>query len=260
MSSGIYEIVNTINGNRYVGSAVNIEKRWYEHKRTLQNKKHQNPHLQRAWNKYGADSFKFHVIEHCFFFMLVPREQYYIDELNPEYNISPTAGSPLGVKHTEEVKANKSEERRNYFAKNPVNAETRDKRSKSLKKYYSENPEAKINKSKKAKEMWLSPEIKTKISDTMKKVKGTPEARAKASEAQRKYFENPETRSQQSESIKVMWKKEEEKTKHSNSMKKYYAENQEARTKTSKAVKSGWARRKSTLIHSHGQLVIAEPI
>jgi len=36
--------------------------------------------------------------------ILIKREQHWIDNLCPEYNISPTAGSCLGVKHTEETK------------------------------------------------------------------------------------------------------------------------------------------------------------
>jgi len=32
-------------------------------------------------------------------------EQKYLDSIKPRYNISPTAGSPLGVKHTAETKA-----------------------------------------------------------------------------------------------------------------------------------------------------------
>ena len=32
MSGGIYKIVNTVNGKCYIGSAVNLDKRIYEHK------------------------------------------------------------------------------------------------------------------------------------------------------------------------------------------------------------------------------------
>jgi len=35
--------------------------------------------------------------------LILSREQYYIDSLNPEYNILKTAGSLLGYKHTEET-------------------------------------------------------------------------------------------------------------------------------------------------------------
>lgn len=107
-TSGIYEIVNKLNGHRYVGSAVNIGKRWGNHIRDLNNNKHCNKHLQSAWNKYGADAFNFQVIELCFFLMLLPREQHYIDILCPEYNVLPTAGSNLGMKFSDEARANMS--------------------------------------------------------------------------------------------------------------------------------------------------------
>lgn len=92
--SGVYQIVNTINGHRYIGSAVDIRKRWNEHKRDLRNNRHHSVYLQRAWNKYGESCFEFSVIENCFFFVLVPREQYYIDSLKPEYNIAKYADAP----------------------------------------------------------------------------------------------------------------------------------------------------------------------
>lgn len=38
---------------------MNINERWNNHKRLLNNNKHFNIHLQRAWNLYGAESFKF---------------------------------------------------------------------------------------------------------------------------------------------------------------------------------------------------------
>lgn len=50
-SSGIYEIVNTINGKRYVGSAVSLKRRWVDHRRDLRAGKHHSRHLQNAWAK-----------------------------------------------------------------------------------------------------------------------------------------------------------------------------------------------------------------
>jgi hypothetical protein len=38
--------------------------------------------------------------------MAISREQYYLDLLNPEYNLCKTAGSCLGYKHTQEGQAN----------------------------------------------------------------------------------------------------------------------------------------------------------
>src|SRR5690242_6450435 len=105
MASGIYEIINTINGYRYIGSAVDINRRWRNHKSLLNQNQHPNIHLQRAWNKYGAESFQFKIIEQCFAFALINREQYWIDKIKPQYNILPRAGNSLGLKHTDESKA-----------------------------------------------------------------------------------------------------------------------------------------------------------
>ena len=97
--SGIYEIVNTVNGKRYIGSAVNIAQRWRQHRCELAKGRH-NPHLRSAWRKHGEAAFEFHVVE----FVddksnLLAREQYYIDSRKPEYNCARVAGSNLGVKH-----------------------------------------------------------------------------------------------------------------------------------------------------------------
>jgi group I intron endonuclease len=104
-TSGIYKIFNTINRKFYIGSAMNISKRWGEHLRALRKNKHPNKHLQNAWNFYGEDAFVFSVLEICFKSMLLIREQYYIDSLLPEYNILKTAGSCFGLKHSPETRA-----------------------------------------------------------------------------------------------------------------------------------------------------------
>jgi group I intron endonuclease len=103
--SGVYCIRNLINGKIYIGSSVDIKKRWSFHKKTLDKNTHHNGRLQNAWNKYGADAFEFSILEVCFSFILIFREQHYMSTLKPFYNIAPTAGSPLGVKHTAETKA-----------------------------------------------------------------------------------------------------------------------------------------------------------
>lgn len=104
IKSGIYKIRNIINEKCYVGSAVDFEKRWGGHKHGLKEGKHHSRHLQAAWQKYGKKSFVFEIVEKCEKLLLIEREQYYLDVLKPQYNISPTAGSSLGVKHTEETK------------------------------------------------------------------------------------------------------------------------------------------------------------
>jgi len=60
---GVYWILNSINGKMYIGSAVNIERRWKEHVSKLNRKVHINKHLQNAWLKHGAATFTFEVVE-----------------------------------------------------------------------------------------------------------------------------------------------------------------------------------------------------
>ena len=79
--SGIYQIYNPINNKRYVGSSINIERRFKEHISALKANRHHNQHLQNAWNKYG-DQLKFEVLEYCEPEYLIETEQYYIDYYN----------------------------------------------------------------------------------------------------------------------------------------------------------------------------------
>lgn len=65
-----------------------------------------NSAIYRALLKYGYLSFKLEILEYCEPGNVVTREQYYLDLLEPDYNLLPTAGSPYGYKHTEEAKAN----------------------------------------------------------------------------------------------------------------------------------------------------------
>ena len=102
--SGIYCIENTQNGHRYIGSSGNITQRFGDHKSSLKRGRHVNKHLQSAWNKYGADAFKFSVIEYCDVDQLAVREQFYIDSTNPEYNKARGVfASMLGYKHSAET-------------------------------------------------------------------------------------------------------------------------------------------------------------
>lgn len=104
MASGIYKIINIINNKIYIGSANNFTSRFGVHRYDLRNNKHHNIYLQRSWNKYGEQNFKFEIIENCKNQDLLIREQYYIDTLNPEYNICKIAGSTKGRKMSEEHK------------------------------------------------------------------------------------------------------------------------------------------------------------
>jgi group I intron endonuclease len=107
--SGVYMIVNKINGKRYVGSAVNLEKRWKEHLYALRGGYH-TIRFQRSYNKYGEKSFEFIIMEEVKDKnQLIPREQTWLDWYKsylPEngYNINRIANSVLGLIHSEKSK------------------------------------------------------------------------------------------------------------------------------------------------------------
>jgi group I intron endonuclease len=79
--SGIYKIVNRVNGKYYIGSSKDIYDRWKEHKQYLIHKYHPNDYLQHAWNKYGEDAFDFVIIEKLLENELKNIEQKYLDKI-----------------------------------------------------------------------------------------------------------------------------------------------------------------------------------
>jgi group I intron endonuclease len=56
--------------------------------------------IYKAILKYGHENFKLEIIEYCNPDIILSREQYYLDLLNPEYNQLKVAGSSFGYKHT----------------------------------------------------------------------------------------------------------------------------------------------------------------
>src|SRR6266705_6051247 len=60
--------------------------------------------INKALLKYGYAVFQLEILEYCDPMDTIKREQYYIDILNPKYNILQTAGSSIGHKHTEETR------------------------------------------------------------------------------------------------------------------------------------------------------------
>lgn len=103
--SGIYEILNTVSGDRYIGQASNFTKRWSRHRRMLQTGSHDNQHLQSAWNKYGECAFSFRVVERCEKASITAAEQKWMDFHQPVYNKAPAAGSRSGVPASAETRA-----------------------------------------------------------------------------------------------------------------------------------------------------------
>ncbi len=129
---GVYKITNIINNKVYVGSTCNsLYKRLHLHLMSLRNNKHFSKHLQRAWNKYGEENFKFEIIEICSTKEeTLQKEEFYINSLqsfieNKGYNIYQFAHTTKGNKWSKEAK-----DRRKGFGKGKtLSLDTRKKQS-----------------------------------------------------------------------------------------------------------------------------------
>lgn len=94
--TGIYKITNLITNKVYIGSSKNLNKRYKEHFNSLKNNNHHSSKLQRSYNKYKENAFKFEILEECNIDKLIEREQYYMDNYKPFFNINPKASSCEG--------------------------------------------------------------------------------------------------------------------------------------------------------------------
>jgi len=106
IKSGIYSITCKVNNKVYIGSSVNIAKRWREHLSLLRSGKHPNQHLRHAFTKYGEESFSFSIVVGCEPEMLLIEEEKQIiihNSFHDGFNLveTPTTNM-LGFKHTEE--------------------------------------------------------------------------------------------------------------------------------------------------------------
>jgi group I intron endonuclease len=101
---GVYGFINLINGKIYIGSGVNIYRRFLDHTAGRSS----NLLLQRAIKKYGLENFSFVVYEFCSDSSTkFETEQKFIScfPFNMLYNIAPVAGSLIGYKHRPDTKA-----------------------------------------------------------------------------------------------------------------------------------------------------------
>jgi predicted GIY-YIG superfamily endonuclease len=110
--SGIYQIQSKCKPERiYIGSSVNIKRRWAEHIRMLNKNKHHSKKLQRHYNKYNLTDLLFSVLLSCPKKDLIKTEQFFLDSYKPFFNECPVAGNCIGFKHSEESKEKMSRDR-----------------------------------------------------------------------------------------------------------------------------------------------------
>lgn len=87
MQSGIYCIENIKSGKKYIGSSCCIYHRLKRHLCDLRKNRHSNKILQSSFNKNGENVFIAYSIEFCSEEDLLIREEFYIGEIKPYFNI-----------------------------------------------------------------------------------------------------------------------------------------------------------------------------
>jgi group I intron endonuclease len=111
--SGIYQIILKSDNRSYIGSAVDIKRRWSNHITASKRTKTKQV-IAMAIAKYGADSFKWKVLEHCEIPFLLKREQYWLDTIRPfadennGFNIRKIADSNFGITRSIESRLKQS--------------------------------------------------------------------------------------------------------------------------------------------------------
>ena len=245
----VYCFLNLINRKRYIGSTKNSRDRFYGYWRGFKNGKCHNFLLQRAFLKYGADAFKVIILEEVpvendttewFKARLLYAEQFWMDYYASwarecGYNISSTAGSPLGVKWSKESKKKQSKVQKKRWE----DPNERKKVSESTKKVW-EDPKLRKKQSKAQIRRWMDPKQRKKMSKVAKKVWKDSKLRRKQRNTTTEYWKEPTKKEEASKKLKKYFKDHPEIGKqHSEDMIKYW-ENPTTRKEQSKRLKKYW--------------------
>lgn len=88
-----------------MGSSVNLGRRFrsYFNISYITHPTRKNMVINKALKKYGYSKFKLEILEYCDRKLTAKREQCYMDNLNPEYNVLKKAYSSSGYRHTKEA-------------------------------------------------------------------------------------------------------------------------------------------------------------
>lgn len=171
IASGIYKIINKINGKYYVGSSSNITQRWRNHVKALKGGYHHNNHLQRSWLKYGPRHFEFRLVKsNVDRSELLNEEQLWLDisktEKSMSYNLTFIAGKvEMTIDTRRKIGDSALGHKRNVGRK--YSKETIDKRRNSRSWYKHHTTETRSKISMLAKGRVMSDETKSKISKSL---------------------------------------------------------------------------------------------
>jgi group I intron endonuclease len=186
MACGIYKITSPTN-KVYIGSSVNIDKRWRSYKRlSCKNQ----VKLYNSLKKYGHEAHTFEILEECNFDELYRRERYYGEKFNSigdnGLNLVLPSDGEVKAKYSDETRIKlsqllkgernpmygKTKELNSFYGKTHTE-ESKQKLSKSIKKYYESNKNwnygNKYSEERKAQMSLTAKSLNIKLSEEHKK-------------------------------------------------------------------------------------------
>lgn len=177
--AGIYAIQHATSKSVYVGSSVNVPRRWREHLRQLKNRTHHAKKLQKLWDLDAPEAFKCFLLEVCRPDDLLDREQYYLDSVPVESTLNSTRDASCSMR--DPVVAEKSAAKKRG-GKQPWVVESNHRRKGEKRDYlqYYGDKDHRALLSRKGKERWatLTPSERKELTDTMHAEHASAEFRA----------------------------------------------------------------------------------
>jgi group I intron endonuclease len=206
--SGVYAIRNGINQKCYVGSAVSLARRFYNHVWHLERGTHRNPKLLASWRKNGAPTFTFEVLEVVANPAdLVEREQYWIDRTDAAkkgYNICAVAGSSLGCIRDTTARQNIAK----ATAKAMADPETKVRHSAATRRAV-DNPDTRERTREAARARWRNPETRRKQMEIRSSPAWSEMVAQRERERQAEILSDPTRRAEHSQRMKAARRKQE---------------------------------------------------
>lgn len=121
MKHYIYKITSVENNKIYIGQTKNKRKRIDEHKYNLRHNQHHSNYMQRCFNKYGEETFRFEIIETCDTENVDERECYWIafyNANNKKFGFNSESGGNRNKTLSEETKAKIGAKNKIHYIKN----------------------------------------------------------------------------------------------------------------------------------------------